>query len=84
MAPLCLSETGAAMEGLYASGQVCAVGISNFSSKKPWDLLKITKEPPAVNQACFPLRSPGSLVNDLNVSIYVGYKFNILAFMVPV
>ncbi|XP_057498270.1 NADPH-dependent aldo-keto reductase, chloroplastic-like isoform X1 [Actinidia eriantha] len=50
MAPLCLPETWAAMEGLYASGQACAIGVSNFSTKKLQDLLMYAKVPPAVNQ----------------------------------
>ena len=50
MAPLCLPETWAAMEGLYASGQARAIGVSNFSTKKLQDLLTYAKVPPAVNQ----------------------------------
>lgn len=61
MAPLCLSETWAAMEGLYASGQARAIGVSNFSTKKLQDLIKIAKVPPAVNQVeCHPVwQQPG-------------------------
>ena len=47
MAPLCLPETWNAMEGLYASGQARAIGVSNFSTKKLQDLLKYAKVPPA-------------------------------------
>ncbi|XP_047307299.1 NADPH-dependent aldo-keto reductase, chloroplastic-like [Impatiens glandulifera] len=55
MAPLCLAETWAAMEGLYASGQARAIGVSNFSTKKLEDLLTYAKIPPAVNQVeCHP------------------------------
>lgn len=50
MAPLCLQETWAAMEGLYASGQARAIGVSNFSTKKLQDLVTYAKVPPAVNQ----------------------------------
>ncbi|XP_057971030.1 NADPH-dependent aldo-keto reductase, chloroplastic-like [Malania oleifera] len=50
MAPLCLPETWTALEGLYASGQARAIGVSNFSTKKLQDLLKYAKVPPAVNQ----------------------------------
>ncbi|XWS67123.1 hypothetical protein CRYUN_Cryun05aG0259900 [Craigia yunnanensis] len=56
MAPLCLPETWSAMEGLYASGQARAIGVSNFSTKKLQDLLKFAKVPPAVNQVeCHPV-----------------------------
>ncbi|CAK9185365.1 unnamed protein product [Ilex paraguariensis] len=48
--PLCLPETWAAMEGLYASGQARAIGVSNFSTKKLQDLLTFAKVSPAVNQ----------------------------------
>ncbi|KAG5106489.1 hypothetical protein JHK82_043459 [Glycine max] len=50
MAPLCLPETWNAMEGLFASGQARAIGVSNFSTKKLQDLLGYAKIPPAVNQ----------------------------------
>ncbi|KAJ6750202.1 hypothetical protein OIU85_000802 [Salix viminalis] len=50
MEPLCLQETWAAMEGLYASGQARAIGVSNFSTKKLQDLVTHAKVPPAVNQ----------------------------------
>ncbi|GAU37896.1 hypothetical protein TSUD_163330 [Trifolium subterraneum] len=67
MAPLCLPETWNAMEGLFASGQARAIGVSNFSTKKLQDLLGYAKVPPAVNQvechpAYSPLGSPGSWV----------------------
>ncbi|KAK9668745.1 hypothetical protein RND81_13G083300 [Saponaria officinalis] len=53
--PLCMAETWAAMEGLYASGQARAIGVSNFSTKKLQDLLSCAKVPPAVNQVeCHP------------------------------
>ncbi|XP_047306361.1 NADPH-dependent aldo-keto reductase, chloroplastic-like [Impatiens glandulifera] len=55
MVPLCLAETWAAMEGLYASGQARAIGVSNFSTKKLEDLFTYAKIPPAVNQVeCHP------------------------------
>ncbi|XP_074311248.1 NADPH-dependent aldo-keto reductase, chloroplastic-like isoform X2 [Silene latifolia] len=55
MLPLCMAETWAAMEGLYASGQARAIGVSNFSTKKLQDLLSYAKVPPAVNQVeCHP------------------------------
>ncbi|KAG9453090.1 hypothetical protein H6P81_005994 [Aristolochia fimbriata] len=55
MAPPCLPETWTAMEGLYASGQARAIGVSNFSTKKLQDLLSYAKVPPAVNQVeCHP------------------------------
>jgi len=50
MLPLSLSETWAAMEGLYTSGQARAIGVSNFSSKKLQNLLQYAKVAPAVNQ----------------------------------
>ncbi|KAK9154369.1 hypothetical protein Sjap_001849 [Stephania japonica] len=56
MAPLCLPETWNAMEGLYASGQARAIGVSNFSTKKLQELLKHAKVTPAVNQVeCHPI-----------------------------
>ncbi|XP_020423015.1 aldo-keto reductase family 4 member C9 isoform X2 [Prunus persica] len=64
MAPLCLSETWNAMEGLYASGQARAIGVSNFSSKKLQDLLSYAKVPPAVNQVeCHPVWQQPALHN---------------------
>ncbi|GLT37512.1 hypothetical protein SLA2020_118250 [Shorea laevis] len=64
MAPLCLPETWAAMEGLFASGQARAIGVSNFSTKKLEDLLKFAKVPPAVNQVeCHPVWQQPALHN---------------------
>lgn len=64
MAPLCLPDTWAAMEGLYASGQARAIGVSNFSTKKLEDLLKYAKVPPAVNQVeCHPVWQQPALHN---------------------
>ncbi|THF99770.1 hypothetical protein TEA_005407 [Camellia sinensis var. sinensis] len=64
MAPLCLPETWAAMEGLYASGQARAIGVSNFSTKKLQDLLTYAKVPPAVNQVeCHPVWQQPALHN---------------------
>ncbi|XP_077236868.1 NADPH-dependent aldo-keto reductase, chloroplastic-like [Tasmannia lanceolata] len=55
MLPLCLPETWSAMEGLYASGQARAIGVSNFSTKKLQEMLAFAKVPPAVNQVeCHP------------------------------
>ncbi|XP_068643833.1 NADPH-dependent aldo-keto reductase, chloroplastic-like [Aristolochia californica] len=55
MLPLCLPDTWTAMEGLFASGQARAIGVSNFSTKKLQDLLSYAKVPPAVNQVeCHP------------------------------
>jgi len=64
MVPLCLPETWTAMEGLYASGQARAIGVSNFSTKKLQDLLKYAKVPPAVNQVeCHPVWQQVALHN---------------------
>lgn len=64
MAPLCIAETWNAMEGLYASGQARAIGVSNFSTKKLQDLLKTAKVPPAVNQVeCHPVWQQPALHN---------------------
>ncbi|XP_062006237.1 NADPH-dependent aldo-keto reductase, chloroplastic-like [Rosa rugosa] len=64
MAPLCLPETWNAMEGLYASGQARAIGVSNFSTKKLQDLLSYAKVPPAVDQVeCHPVWQQHSLHN---------------------
>ena len=64
MAPLCLSETWTAMEGLYASGQARAIGVSNFSTKKLQDLLIYAKVPPAVVQVeCHPVWQQTALHN---------------------
>ncbi|CAO2838253.1 unnamed protein product [Amaranthus hypochondriacus] len=55
MAPLCLHETWAEMESLYASGQARAIGVSNFSTKKLEELILNSKVLPAVNQVeCHP------------------------------
>ncbi|XP_052173902.1 NADPH-dependent aldo-keto reductase, chloroplastic-like [Diospyros lotus] len=67
MAPLSLQETWAAMEGLYASGQARAIGVSNFSTKKLQDLLLYAKIPPAVNQVeCHPVWQQPGLQNLCN------------------
>jgi len=64
MAPLCLPETWNAMEGLYASGQARAIGVSNFSTKKLQDLLTHAKVPPAVVQVeCHPVWQQPALHN---------------------
>ncbi|XP_027351521.1 NADPH-dependent aldo-keto reductase, chloroplastic-like isoform X1 [Abrus precatorius] len=64
MAPLCLPETWNAMEGLFASGQARAIGVSNFSTKKLQDLLRYAKIPPAVNQVeCHPVWQQPALHN---------------------
>lgn len=55
MAPLDIPGTWRAMEKLNDSGKARAVSVSNFSSKKLDDLLKIARVPPAVNQVeCHP------------------------------
>ncbi|CAI9098261.1 OLC1v1034878C1 [Oldenlandia corymbosa var. corymbosa] len=54
--PTDIPRTWRAMEALYDSGRVRAIGVSNFSTKKLDDLLKIARVPPAVNQVeCHPL-----------------------------
>lgn len=64
MVPLCLPETWNAMEGLYASGQARAIGVSNFSTKKLQDLLTHAKVPPAVVQVeCHPVWQQPALHN---------------------
>nr|XP_029124152.1 NADPH-dependent aldo-keto reductase, chloroplastic-like [Elaeis guineensis] len=64
MLPLSLWETWSAMEGLYASGQARAIGVSNFSTKKLQDLVTHAKVPPAVNQVeCHPVWQQPSLHN---------------------
>ncbi|KAF9602950.1 hypothetical protein IFM89_032832 [Coptis chinensis] len=61
---LCLEDTWHAMEGLYASGQARAIGVSNYSTKKLQDLLNYAKVPPAVNQVeCHPVWQQTSLKN---------------------
>lgn len=48
--------TWKAMEALYDSGKVKAIGVSNFSVKKLGDLLEVARIPPAVNQVeCHPM-----------------------------
>ncbi|XAR68905.1 hypothetical protein NMG60_11000317 [Bertholletia excelsa] len=67
MAPLCLEETWTAMEGLFASGQARAIGVSNFSTKKLQDLLTYANVPPAVNQVeCHPVWQQPALHNLCN------------------
>jgi diketogulonate reductase-like aldo/keto reductase len=47
--------TWKAMEALYESGKVRAIGVANFSVKKLGDLLEVARVPPAVNQVeCHP------------------------------
>ncbi|XWS43760.1 hypothetical protein CRYUN_Cryun16bG0131600 [Craigia yunnanensis] len=45
-----IPSTWRAMEALYDSGKARAIGVSNFSSKKLGDLLKVARIIPAVNQ----------------------------------
>ncbi|XVF08158.1 hypothetical protein REPUB_Repub06bG0201900 [Reevesia pubescens] len=45
-----ISSTWRALEALYDSGKARAIGVSNFSSKKLGDLLKVARIIPAVNQ----------------------------------
>lgn len=53
--PVDIPATWKAMEKLYDSGKVRAIGVSNFSTKKLGDLLDISRVPPAVNQVeCHP------------------------------
>ncbi|KAM7278109.1 hypothetical protein ACFE04_005243 [Oxalis oulophora] len=50
-----IPKTWTAMEALLESGKARAIGVSNFSSKKLDDLLKVARIPPAVNQVeCHP------------------------------
>ncbi|KAL5550279.1 hypothetical protein UlMin_000455 [Ulmus minor] len=50
-----IPNTWKAMEALYDSGLVRAIGVSNFSSKKLGDLLDVARVRPAVNQVeCHP------------------------------
>ncbi|KAL9247049.1 hypothetical protein vseg_020520 [Gypsophila vaccaria] len=54
--PTDIPGTWKAMEGLYDSGKVRAIGVSNFSTKKLQDLLEVARVPPAVNQVeCHPM-----------------------------
>ena len=48
--PTDIPSTWKAMESLYDSGKVRAIGVSNFSAKKLDDLLEVAHVPPAVNQ----------------------------------
>ena len=45
-----IPSTWRAMEALYDSGKVRAIGVSNLSTKKLGDLLEIARVPPAVDQ----------------------------------
>ncbi|KAE8689787.1 Aldo-keto reductase family 4 member C10 [Hibiscus syriacus] len=45
-----ISSTWSAMEALCDSGKARAIGVSNFSTKKLGDLLKVARLVPAVNQ----------------------------------
>ncbi|XP_038720957.1 NADPH-dependent aldo-keto reductase, chloroplastic-like [Tripterygium wilfordii] len=45
-----IPSTWGAMEALHDSGKARAIGVSNFSTKKLEDLLKVARVPPAVNQ----------------------------------
>ncbi|KAL0720878.1 hypothetical protein Bca4012_035477 [Brassica carinata] len=57
-----LPSTWKAMEALYHSGKARAIGVSNFSSKKLQDLLKVAQVVPAVNQVeCHPVWQQKSL-----------------------
>ncbi|KAJ4704599.1 Aldo-keto reductase family 4 member like [Melia azedarach] len=50
-----IPSTWKAMEALYDSGKAQAIGVSNFSTKKLSDLLKVARVPPSVNQVeCHP------------------------------
>ncbi|GAA0162871.1 reductase [Lithospermum erythrorhizon] len=50
-----IPSTWKAMEALFDSGKVKAIGVSNFSTKKLGDLLNVARVPPAVNQVeCHP------------------------------
>lgn len=54
--PTDLGSTWKAMESLYDSGKVKAIGVSNFSSKKLKYLIEVARVPPAVNQVeCHPI-----------------------------
>ncbi|KAG2289768.1 hypothetical protein Bca52824_049372 [Brassica carinata] len=57
-----LPSTWKAMEALYHYGKARAIGVSNFSSKKLEDLLKVAQVVPAVNQVeCHPVWQQHSL-----------------------
>ncbi|KAK7845523.1 nadph-dependent aldo-keto reductase [Quercus suber] len=50
-----IPSTWKALEALYDAGKARAIGVSNFSSKKLEDLIKVARVPPAVNQVeCHP------------------------------
>lgn len=54
-APLDIPGTWGAMENLYDSGKAKAIGVSNFSTKKLENLLKVARVPPAAIQVeCHP------------------------------
>ncbi|XP_074270845.1 aldo-keto reductase family 4 member C8-like [Silene latifolia] len=54
--PTDIPGTWKAMEGLYDSGKVRAIGVSNFSTKKLQDLLDVARVSPSVNQVeCHPM-----------------------------
>lgn len=51
-----IPTTWSAMEKLYDSGKARAIGVSNFTTKKLEDLLRVARIPPAVNQVeCHPV-----------------------------
>ncbi|XP_077238904.1 NADPH-dependent aldo-keto reductase, chloroplastic-like [Tasmannia lanceolata] len=76
VAPLDIPATWKAMEKLYDSGKARAIGVSNFSSKKLEDLLKVARVPPAVNQVeCHPVWNQSKLrefcqSNGIHLSAY--------------
>ena len=78
-----LPSTWKAMEALYHYGKARAIGVSNFSSKKLEDLLKVAQVVPAVNQVeCHPVWQQHSLHElckskgvHLSVSIYTHSEF---------
>lgn len=50
-----IPATWKAMEALFDIGKTRGLGVSNFSSKKLGDLLKVARIPPVVNQVeCHP------------------------------
>ena len=50
-----IPSTWKALEALYDAGKTRAIGVSNFSTKKLEDLIKVARVPPAVNQVeCHP------------------------------
>lgn len=54
--PSDIPATWAAMEKLYDSGKIKAIGVSNVSPKKLEDLIAVARVPPAVNQVeCHPV-----------------------------